>query len=126
VNVSGDAAETPDGPQCAEERRVGILQYERKTRTFLRELEASRPHKGPMVVIGSGYSALGEDALPSAAQRLRAGYTDLVGFGRQSLADPLLPLKVREGRPVDACLGCWACNRRLMSGHPAACLVYDR
>jgi 2,4-dienoyl-CoA reductase-like NADH-dependent reductase (Old Yellow Enzyme family) len=123
VNVSGDATETP-GDKRAGEERAGILQYERLTRAYLGELEADRPREIPMAVMGSGYSALGEQMLPVAARRLAAGYTDLIGLGRQSFADPLTPLKLSEGRPVNHCLGCWACNRRIKSGHPAACVVY--
>ena len=125
VNVSGDAKETPDH-KTAEEQRAGILLYERLTHDRVRELAARGLPRTPMAVIGSGYSALGEEALPAAARRLAAGCTDLIGFGRQSFADPLLPRKVREGRPLDVCRGCWACNRRMMAGQPAACVVYDQ
>jgi len=123
VNVSGDATETP-GHKTAEEESVGILLYERLTHDRVRELAARGSRATPMAVIGSGYSELDTRALPIAARRLDAGYTDLIGFGRQSFADPLLPLKVREGRPVDVCLGCWACNEQMKSGHPAGCVVY--
>jgi 2,4-dienoyl-CoA reductase-like NADH-dependent reductase (Old Yellow Enzyme family) len=123
LNVSGDATETPE-PKTAEEQRAGILLYERLAHARVRELEAARPREPPMAVIGSGYSALGEEMLSIAARRIAAGYTDLAGFGRQSFADPLLPRKLLEGQPVDLCRGCWACNRRMMSGHPASCVVY--
>ena len=62
-------------------------------------------------MIGSNYSVFGKGAnklqavtpedsslLTYGAQNIAKGYVDMVALGRQSLADPLLPLKVREGR----------------------------
>jgi len=42
---------------------------------------------------------------------IRRGSQDLMGAARPSIADPFLPLKVREGRPEDIreCIGCNIC-----------------
>ena len=65
-------------------------------------------------MIGSGYSRLknGDDSLHVASKHeasfiywaernVREGHTDMVGVGRQSIADPDFARKVLEGRLVD-------------------------
>lgn len=102
-----------------EELQVRMLWYERLTKSFI-EQEGMR-----LTVVGSGYSELGQDALAVASQRLRCGYTDLIGFGRQSFADPLFPAKARTGEPINSCVGCGACVEMMLSGRHAGCAVHD-
>jgi 2,4-dienoyl-CoA reductase-like NADH-dependent reductase (Old Yellow Enzyme family) len=120
VNISGDDADLrqQEGLEV-EERQVGRLWYERLARSLLRREGMD------LAVMGSGYSALGRDALVVAARRLRSGYTDLIGFGRQSFADPLLPARVRAGQPVNYCVCCSSCGRLMNSGWHAGCVVHD-
>ncbi|MCU0311790.1 MAG: FAD-dependent oxidoreductase [Acidimicrobiales bacterium] len=50
--------------------------------------------------------------LPDAAEELVAdGVCDFVSMGRQLLADPEIPLRLREGRPdlVRTCINCFVC-----------------
>ncbi len=54
------------------------------------------------------------------------GKADFVGMGRGSLADPLLPVKVQEGRSEEVryCIGCLqGCTGALYLGGPLTCLV---
>ena len=48
------------------------------------------------------------DAMVSAIKR---GVVDMIGAARPSIADPFLPMKVKEGRPEDIreCIGCNIC-----------------
>lgn len=57
---------------------------------------------------------------------IREGRADLVAFGRQSLADPHLPLKAKEGRLEDLthCIACLqGCVANMYIGQPIRCLA---
>jgi 2,4-dienoyl-CoA reductase-like NADH-dependent reductase (Old Yellow Enzyme family) len=97
--------------------------------------------KKETVVIGSNYSVFGtgknkleavnpEDAalLAYGAQNISRGYTDMIGLGRQSLADPLLPRKLREGRQEDInfCTTCDNCLELLIQQQPIGCCTYNK
>ena len=64
----------------------------------VRDLRAAVPG---LPLVGSGYSYLQEYLPHVAAGAVAAGWTDLVGLGRMTLAYPDLPRDVLEGRGVD-------------------------
>ncbi len=91
-------------------------------------------------VIGSGYSYLrdGKNDLkesdPSkksflywAEKNLKEGKVDLVGIGRQSLADPLFARKILSGNldQINYCTACGGCSVLLGSQKEVGCAVYD-
>ena len=91
-------------------------------------------------VIGSGYSYLrdGKNDLKEpdpqkksflywAEKNLRKGSVDLVGIGRQSLADPLFAQKVLSGEigQINFCTACGGCSILLRSQVKVGCTVYD-
>ena len=93
------------------------------------------------VVIGSNYSVFGkgknrleavteEDSslLSYGAQNIANGYVDMIGLGRQSFADPLLPLKLREGREneIKYCTACDNCLELLIRQTPIGCCTYNK
>jgi 2,4-dienoyl-CoA reductase-like NADH-dependent reductase (Old Yellow Enzyme family) len=97
--------------------------------------------KKETVVIGSNYSVYGkgksklqavrpEDSamLAFGAQNIARGYTDMVALGRQSLADPLLPLKLRQGREaeINFCSACDNCLELLIQQSPVGCCTYNK
>ncbi|MFH1524414.1 MAG: 2,4-dienoyl-CoA reductase [Chloroflexota bacterium] len=97
--------------------------------------------KKETVVIGSNYSVFGkgksklqavspEDSalLAYGAQNITKGYTDMVALGRQSFADPLLPLKLREGREIEIkyCTACDNCLELLIQQRPIGCCTYNK
>ena len=71
--------------------------------------------------------AVGRFTEPHYAELLvREGRADLVAFGRQSLADPHLPLKAKEGRLEDVvpCIACLqGCVANMYRGEPIRCLA---
>src|SRR5450759_4929013 len=82
--------------------------------------------KKETIVVGSNYSVFGKgknklqavslqdrSLLEYGAQNIAKGYTDMIALGRQSLADPLLPLKLREGREKEIKY-CTACDLSLI------------
>ena len=90
-------------------------------------------------VIGSGYSYLkaGRNRLPGdppeknivtvGGRAIREGTVDMIGVGRQSLADPEFARKLLEER-FDEILWDNSCNRcaiALRSGIPAGCATHD-
>ncbi len=91
-------------------------------------------------VIGSAYSYLrdgqnGLKGLPQekrtfrfwAEKNLQEGSCDMVGIGRQSLADPLFARKILEGRSseINFCTACGSCSVLLRSQVQAGCAVYS-
>ena len=91
-------------------------------------------------IIGSGYSFLrdGKNDLnePDPAKKsflywaeknIRQGNCDLVGIGRQSLADPLFAKKILEGRSseINYCVTCGGCSQLLRLQTHAGCVVYS-
>jgi 2,4-dienoyl-CoA reductase-like NADH-dependent reductase (Old Yellow Enzyme family) len=97
--------------------------------------------KKETIVIGSNYSVFGkgksklqavnpEDSalLAYGANNIARGFTDMVALGRQSLADPLLPLKLREGRQaeINFCLACDNCLELLIQQSPVGCCTYNK
>ncbi len=97
--------------------------------------------KKETIVIGSNYSVYGkgksklqavrpEDSALFAfgAQNITRGYTDMVALGRQSLADPLLPLKLRQGREaeINFCSACDNCLELLIQQSPVGCCTYNK
>jgi 2,4-dienoyl-CoA reductase-like NADH-dependent reductase (Old Yellow Enzyme family) len=92
-------------------------------------------------VIGSGYSRLkdGDDALhiPDrdkrtfvywAEKNLREGHVDLVGVGRQAIADPAFARKLLEGRleEIHWCITCNECGALLGANQRIGCTIFDK
>jgi len=93
-----------------------------------------------MPVIGSGYSYLrdGKNDLKEpdplkksflyyAEKNLKDGHVDLVGIGRQSLADPLFAKKILSGEidKINFCTACGGCSVLLRSQKEVGCTVYN-
>ena len=91
-------------------------------------------------VIGSGYSYLrdGKNDLKEpdparksflywAEKNLTDGNVDMVGLGRQSLADPLFAKKILSGNvdQVNFCTACGGCSLLLRSQAVVGCTVYN-
>lgn len=98
-------------------------------------------HLVKIPVIGSGYSYLrdGKNGLkepdPSrksflyyTEKNLKDGNVDLVGIGRQSLADPLFAKKILSGDvdKVNFCTACGGCSILLRSQKQVGCTVYNK
>ena len=97
--------------------------------------------KPETVVIGSNYSAFrdGKNSLCAVTQEdsslfaygaknIRSGVTDMIALGRQSFADPLLPLKYREGRDkeINWCTVCDNCLELLIRQQPIGCCTFNK
>jgi 2,4-dienoyl-CoA reductase-like NADH-dependent reductase (Old Yellow Enzyme family) len=93
------------------------------------------------VIIGSNYSVFNKGAnklqavkaedsalLNYGAQNIARGYTDMIGLGRQSLADPLLPRKLREGRQAEIsfCTADDHCLELLIRQKAVGCCTYNK
>jgi 2,4-dienoyl-CoA reductase-like NADH-dependent reductase (Old Yellow Enzyme family) len=78
-------------------------------------------------VIGSAYSTGGESAASFAEENISAEYADIAGFGRQSLADPFYPKKLKNAPgSIDYCTLCGGCSRLLKNQKPVRCTTYAR
>jgi 2,4-dienoyl-CoA reductase-like NADH-dependent reductase (Old Yellow Enzyme family) len=56
------------------------------------------------------------------------GMMDMVGLGRQSFADPLTPLKLKEGREdeIKYCTQCMNCEELMIRQQPVGCVAFNR
>jgi len=63
-----------------------------------------------------------------ANKNIRDGVCDMVAIGRQSLADPLLPAKLEEGKEAEVkwCTVCDHCIEFLIRQVPVGCSTYER
>jgi 2,4-dienoyl-CoA reductase-like NADH-dependent reductase (Old Yellow Enzyme family) len=62
------------------------------------------------------------------AQCIERGVVDMLGLGRQSFADPLLPLKLREGREdeINWCTVCDNCLELLIQQSKVGCSTFNK
>ena len=71
--------------------------------------------------------AVGRFTEPQYAELMvRQGKADIIAFGRQSIADPELPKKAKDGRleELTPCIGCLlGCVPNMFQGNPITCLV---
>jgi len=90
-----------------------------------RYTKLAKDNAGSLKVIGSAYTILREDAHIYAEENIRKGYTDFVGFGRQALADPLYPKKLKSGERIRYCTLCSGCGRLIEHQVHSGCVVYN-
>lgn len=97
--------------------------------------------KPETVVIGSAYSVLnnGNNALQAVKREeaslkywgnknIKDGVTDMIAIGRQSLADSLLPAKMKAGKEdtINWCTSCDNCIEFLIRQKNVGCATYDK
>jgi 2,4-dienoyl-CoA reductase-like NADH-dependent reductase (Old Yellow Enzyme family) len=132
INVSaGIPAITPEVVRPTKLYPEGVYRHFGWTRAVKRAVSVP--------VIGSAYSYLRDgkndlkDSDPGrrsflywAEKNLREGVCDLVGLGRQSLADPLFAKKILSGKgpEIQYCLACGGCSVLLRSQAQAGCPIY--
>jgi 2,4-dienoyl-CoA reductase-like NADH-dependent reductase (Old Yellow Enzyme family) len=86
---------------------------------YAKILKENFPHT---TVIGSAYSAGSSASASFADENIGKGYTNLAGFGRQNLADPLFPLKLAEDPgSIKWCKLCGGCSKLLKSMKNVCC-----
>ena len=78
-------------------------------------------------VIGSAYSTGKMESILYGDENLIKGYVDLVGFGRQNLADPLMPSKFKKGESeIKWCTLCGGCSTLLKNQQQVYCSYHDK
>jgi len=79
-----------------------------------------------IAVIGSAYTTYDNACLSMAAENVAENHTDFVGFGRQNLADPLFPIKVKETiADIDFCSLCGRCSQLLKKNDQVFCVTHN-
>lgn len=74
-------------------------------------------------VVCSGFSVFGENISKIGENSILHGYTDMVGIGRQSLADPDTE-RILAGN-AKYCTRCKGCSQLLAAQMPTGCTYYD-
>ncbi len=123
VNVSagipGETSEVTRPVKGSERFVLHHLRYTKIVKAYLAALHAS------MQTIGSAYSVLKQEGVYLADEIIQKGYSDFVGWGRQSFADPLMPVKLRDGDAVNWCTACSGCSKLMLAQLNDGCIVYD-
>jgi 2,4-dienoyl-CoA reductase-like NADH-dependent reductase (Old Yellow Enzyme family) len=119
INVSaGIPAVTPTLTRPIVEGDVNLYHH-------FRYAKAVKERFPDIAVVGSAYSAGGEDGIGYATENIGRGYVDFAGFGRQSLADPLFPKKFFDSpEKIQHCVLCGGCSRLLKNQKPVYCTKY--
>ena len=121
VNVSaGIPAKTPILTRPVQNSELMYLHHLRYTKEVKNALKNSS-----MKVIGSAYSILRERAFSVADEMLEKHYTDFIGWGRQTLADPLTPKKLLNGERINFCLACSGCSKMMLKQLNVGCIMFD-
>ncbi|MDZ7723700.1 MAG: hypothetical protein U5R06_13085 [candidate division KSB1 bacterium] len=95
------------------------LRYTKTVKDVLNSIQSE------MRVIGSAYSVLQSEGVERADEMLRKGYTDFIGWGRQSFADPLLPEKLLNNRAINWCTACSMCSKLMLAQYHDGCAMYN-
>lgn len=121
VNISaGIPAKTPTLTRPIQSAALMYLHHLRYTQFAKQTLSNTN-----MKVIGSAYSILREDAFKVAEEMLSKHYTDFVGWGRQTLADPLMPKKLEYGESINFCTACSGCSKMMIKQINVGCIMFD-
>ncbi|MFV0401451.1 MAG: hypothetical protein ACK5LX_12680 [Oscillospiraceae bacterium] len=97
--------------------------------------------KPETVVIGSSFSPFRgnknkllavepekSSILAMGTRCIEDGMMDMIGLGRQSFSDPLMPKKVREGKldEIKYCNQCMNCEELMLRQMPVGCVLYNK
>lgn len=123
VNVSagipGITSEVTRPVKGSEKLQLNHLRYTKNVKQQLSGLNAQ------MKTIGSAYSILKQDGIDLADEVIRKGYSDFIGWGRQSFADPLMPKKIQNGDDVNWCTACSGCSKLMIAQENDGCILYN-
>ncbi|MBN2152653.1 MAG: hypothetical protein JW839_14475 [Candidatus Lokiarchaeota archaeon] len=125
VNVTaGIPATQPEVTRPAKDVPWGIYNHFRLTKAIKDHLAEGGKHPA---VIGSAYTMLGRELPHIAAKNIASGAVDLIGLGRQVLADPEYPAKLLAGKgdEIHRCTGCGSCSQLLRQQKHVGCTVYN-
>jgi 2,4-dienoyl-CoA reductase-like NADH-dependent reductase (Old Yellow Enzyme family) len=125
VNITaGIPATQPEITRPSKDVPWGIYNHFRLTKAIKDHLAADGKHP---IVMGSAYTMLGKDLPRVAAKNIADGAVDLVGLGRQVLADPLYPAKLFSGKESDIhrCTGCGSCAQLLRQQKHVGCTTFN-
>ena len=125
INVTaGIPAMMPEVTRPSKDVPWGIWNHFRLTKEIKMHLDAVNK---PMMVIGSAYSMLQEDLPYYAGKNIESKSVDVIGLGRQTLADPLYPKKLFENQnsSINYCVGCNNCARLLVAQKIVGCAYHD-
>ncbi len=119
INVSGGIPpRTPDITRPSKKGqffRVSQFRYAKTVKEFFPDV----------AIIGSAYTTGDPESFSLAHENIIKEYTDFAGFGRQNLADPLVPKK-KEYSPetIDYCALCGGCSELLKENKTVYCVKH--
>ncbi|MEX2717587.1 MAG: hypothetical protein Q6353_022640 [Candidatus Sigynarchaeum springense] len=126
VNITaGIPATQPEVTRPSKNVPWGIYNHFRLTKAIKDHLASVGKHPA---VIGSAYTMLGKDLPRIATKNILDGAVDLIGLGRQVLADPEYPAKLFAGMDdeIHRCTGCGSCALLLRQQRHVGCTFYNK
>ncbi len=125
INVSaGIPATIPELTRPSSTVPWGVWNHFRITRDIKAHVRATGKN---IAVIGSAYTMAGNEFVSYAESNLKQGFVDLVGLGRQTLADPHFAAKACQNRldQANLCIACNSCARLLRGQRHVGCVKYN-
>jgi 2,4-dienoyl-CoA reductase-like NADH-dependent reductase (Old Yellow Enzyme family) len=80
-----------------------------------------------ITLVASGLSYYRDELMEKSEELLNTGKADLVGYGRVSLAYPMLYRDYKDGvfSPSKCCVACSRCTELMRAGYVSGCAVFD-
>nr|MDO8113735.1 hypothetical protein [Candidatus Sigynarchaeota archaeon] len=124
INVTaGIPAQVPEITRPVKNVPWGIWNHFRLTKAIKDHLSSEGQHPA---IIGSAYSMLGKDLPHYAGKNIMDEAVDLIGLGRQVLADPAYPEKLFScSQQINFCKGCGSCAQLLREQQHVGCAFYN-
>jgi 2,4-dienoyl-CoA reductase-like NADH-dependent reductase (Old Yellow Enzyme family) len=103
-------------PEAAEE---GLARFE----VIERHIKETYPN---LTVVGSGLSYYRDDLIAQSERQLKEGICDIIGYGRVSLAYPMLYRDYLDGKfdPKKCCVACSKCTALMRRGKVSGCATF--
>ncbi len=117
INVSGGIP--PQTPDITRPAKTG--QFYRSAQ--FRYAKTVKEYFPNITIIGSAYTTGDDSSFSFANENIKKGYTDFAGFGRQNLADPLVPKKlIQAPDSIHYCQLCGGCSELLKKKNNVVCV----
>jgi 2,4-dienoyl-CoA reductase-like NADH-dependent reductase (Old Yellow Enzyme family) len=119
AGIPGRTSEITRPVKGSELMYLNHLRYTRFTKEVLRASNSD------IKVIGSAYSVLKEDAFAVGEEMLEKEFADYIGWGRQILADPFTPNKLKNREEINFCTACSGCSKLMIKQAEVGCIMYN-
>lgn len=119
AGIPGRTSEITRPVKGSELMYLNHLRYTRFAKEVLNSIHSE------VKVISSAYSVLKNEAFPIANEMLTKNHADYIGWGRQILADPYTPNKLKSGEEINYCTACSSCSKLMIKQAEVGCILHN-